>query len=779
MASGFRVSLGSNNVLNPGDAITGARIDFTPDLMLGKGVWEWSGTGTDGLYHTGQTDHGTYYNDSDGNVYFVPDVDDVDELDSATAIAAPDYANAIFGKSKTGGWFGSSGNDNFPGTSGDDVIYGGADRSGINTGNDTIYAGDGNDVVFGGDGNDSIDGGVGDDILHGGPGDDILIGGEGNDTLFGGEGDDYLDGGPGDDVLYGGPGDDILIGGDGNDTLFGGEGDDHLKGGDGDDWLVGGPGADTLDGGAGMDYADYSDSDARVIINLADGTASGGHAEGDVLYGIDGLVGSAFDDILIGFDQQGLEGDVYTNIFYGGDGNDFLDGRGGDDTLYGEAGDDTLLGGSGNDYLDGGTGDDYLDGGTGDDTLYGGEGNDTLTGGPGKDWLYGGDDRDLFLIHDTDEIDIIDGGEGGDDHDTISFISEQTDQGVTVIFSGDEAGDYHFNATPDGYDNATGNFVNIEEFHLTDHDDFIDASASDASVVIRAGDGDDTIIGGGGDDTLFGGDGDDEIHFGAGDSVDGGDGDDLLILSDIGDGSRDITVSGGDGWDTLDLGGHGRLADITYTSPEGAESKSGHVTLKDGSILTFDQIEEIICFTPGALIATPMGARPVETLRPGDLVVTRDHGLQPIRWAGSRTVAGHGRFAPIRIRKGTMPGLTRDLLVSPQHRMLFQGYRAELLFGQSEVLAAAVHLVDGRAVTREEQDEVTYVHILFDQHEIIYAEGASTESFHPGETGLSALAPQARDEIFTLFPELRSMPALAGRTARQCLKRHEAALLRA
>ena len=202
------------------------------------------------------------------------------------------------------------------------------------------------------------------------------------------------------------------------------------------------------------------------------------------------------------------------------------------------------------------------------------------------------------------------------------------------------------------------------------------------------------------------------------------------------------------------------------------------MTLDDGTILNFSEIENIICFTPGTRIATPTGARKVEALKIGDFVVTRDHGLQPIRWIGKRTVPALDRFAPVRIRPGVLSGLDTDLLVSPQHRMLFQGYRAELLFGESEVLVAAAHLIDGKLVTQEAGGDVTYIHIMFDDHEIIYAEGAATESFHPGSVGLSAVTAGARDELFGLFPELRSAPESYGKTARRALKKHEARLIR-
>jgi len=159
------------------------------------------------------------------------------------------------------------------------------------------------------------------------------------------------------------------------------------------------------------------------------------------------------------------------------------------------------------------------------------------------------------------------------------------------------------------------------------------------------------------------------------------------------------------------------------------------------------------------------------------LIITRDNGPQPIRWIGQRTVVGRGNFAPIAINSTVMDKARRPLLVSPQHRLLFTGYKAELLFGQSEVLAAAKHLVNGKDVRVVEREKVTYFHVMLDQHEVVYAEGAATESFHAGDVGISAISAQSREEMFTIFPELRSNPNAYGKTARPCLRKHEARLL--
>ena len=144
------------------------------------------------------------------------------------------------------------------------------------------------------------------------------------------------------------------------------------------------------------------------------------------------------------------------------------------------------------------------------------------------------------------------------------------------------------------------------------------------------------------------------------------------------------------------------------------------------------------------------------------------------RWIGTSVVAGTGSFAPIRLRKGALPDLTADMLVSPQHRMLIEGYRAELLFGEREVLASAKHLVDGKYVTVEEAEAVTYIHMLFDAHEVVFANGAATESYHPASYGLGGLCEEAREELFAIFPDLRAMPEAYGRTARRVLKAFEA-----
>lgn len=179
------------------------------------------------------------------------------------------------------------------------------------------------------------------------------------------------------------------------------------------------------------------------------------------------------------------------------------------------------------------------------------------------------------------------------------------------------------------------------------------------------------------------------------------------------------------------------------------------------------------CFVKGTLIETDIGPLPIETLRAGDKVATFDNGLQRIRWIGKREVCGLGGDAPIVFEAGAL-GNYRRLLVSPQHRMLMTDWRAEMYFGSPEVLVAAVHLVNGTTIRQQPQPKITYFHMVFDQHEIIFAEGIRTESLHLGAEALGRLDKTAREEILALFPEAAYRES---ETARPCLRAYESALV--
>lgn len=190
-----------------------------------------------------------------------------------------------------------------------------------------------------------------------------------------------------------------------------------------------------------------------------------------------------------------------------------------------------------------------------------------------------------------------------------------------------------------------------------------------------------------------------------------------------------------------------------------------------------DNVEILDCFTRGTFIETEAGQRKIEDLQVGDLVRTLDHGFQPIRWIGETTCLATGNLAPILIRKGAL-GNTRDLKVSPNHRMMLSGWHAELLFDASEVLVAAKDLINDQTIMRVEGGLVDYYHILFDQHEIVFSEGVASESLYPAENVLDKGEQASRDEVLALFPQLADRAENYGSHARPTLLASEAALLK-
>ncbi len=183
------------------------------------------------------------------------------------------------------------------------------------------------------------------------------------------------------------------------------------------------------------------------------------------------------------------------------------------------------------------------------------------------------------------------------------------------------------------------------------------------------------------------------------------------------------------------------------------------------------------CFTPGTLIKTDHGLRPIEELKVGDLVHTRDRGLQPLRWIGRNKYQAQGVFAPVLIAKGALNNRV-DVLVSQQHRILITGWQAQIYMGADEVLVAAKDLVNGRDIVIREGGEVEYLHLLFDQHEIITASGLHSESYHPAHaTGVQDRATLA--ELARLFPGLINGQAGKARAARQVARSYEGRLLAA
>ena len=449
------------------------------------------------------------------------------------------------------------------------------------------------------------------------------------------------------------------------------------------------------------------------------------------------------DTVFAGTGNDTVTGGDGQDWLFGSDGNDLMSGNGDHDSLWGQMGEDTLFGNDGNDKLIGGEGDDLLIGGEGNDTLYGddvfgdtggwapgdtpeaGFGNDTLVLDGGDDIAYGGSGDDTFRIFDSFGNHQITGGEAGEsvgDRIDASAMTENT----TIVYSGDEAG------TIETGTSGTTSFTEIERVDL--------------------GEGDDTAT---------------------------------VMTSTTG------TVNGGDGFDTLELpdpapGDPAPVVTVTSETPypgiPGATTKSGYVDFPDGSRLVFENFEEIICFVPGTRIDTLRGKVAVESLVPGDRVLTRDNGYQPLIWTGRRDlsageIAACPVAAPIRIAAGALgKGLPEaDLLVSPRHRMLITGARAELMFGEREVLVAAADLLGLPGVSQDAPGAVSYVHVMCEAHQIIRAEGSWSESFQPAAGVLGALDAATRAELLGLFPVLASGEGYAA--ARAVLSSAEARAL--
>lgn len=232
---------------------------------------------------------------------------------------------------------------------------------------------------------------------------------------------------------------------------------------------------------------------------------------------------------------------------------------------------------------------------------------------------------------------------------------------------------------------------------------------------------------------------------------------------------------------------------ITFTPDEGFSGQTTITyTVSDGNggtdtgTVTVTVDEEIVpCFTPGALIATPRGEVPVESLKAGDQVITRDNGIQTIRWVGAKKLswqdlAVNPHLKPILIRRGSLGNNLpeRDMMVSPNHRMLVANDRTALYFDEHEVLVAAKHLVAGKGVHEVDSMGTTYLHFMFDRHEVVLANGAWTESFQPGDYTLKGMGNAQRNEIFELFPDLKTTEGRETYSAaRRTLKKFEARLL--
>ncbi|MCI2398063.1 Hint domain-containing protein [Aliiroseovarius subalbicans] len=691
MPQGYLVTLG-NGSLDTGDSIGGPLVTFTTDTVLGTGQWIWSGT-FGGTTYTNETEPGTYYLATDGNVYFESDFGAVDTISSASVVSAPSY---------------SSYDGQLTGSDLADVI-------------DATFTDEDGEVVDGGDGTGTAGN---EDEIYGYGGDDTIDAGAENDTVYGGSGNDTIDGGTGDDTIYGdlGPSAPAAT-------------------------------AESLNwDAAGSDGADLS---AGFI-------QSTGQMNATVSFTNDGnSTDISVDSVSTNFVGAGDPYNTTSSLFLGGTG----------------------LGPTSTTSIDFSS---TIDGISDEVENVSFRINDIDTSSWQDIITVNGYDADgnpvpvSITVNGTDTVsgNTITSGTGADNPDEQDGSAEIVISGpvasIEIIYSnGNTAGqalwvtDLHFDTLVDA--ESGGN-------------DVIDGGVGNDTIYGEAGN--DTLTGGIGEDALFGGDGDDTLNVGAGDTVQGGFGSDSIDLNvvDALDGSGGtITIDGGedgDNGDTDTLTFNHLVDDWSDVVFDGGNPENGTATLSDGTVVTFTNIENvIICFTHGTGILTPHGDRRVQDLRAGDLVVTRDHGPQPIRWIGKSRVPGVGNLAPVRFAPGAF-GNTDALLVSPQHRMVYQGSDAVLMFDSPEVMVPAKHLLNGTTITQTAQDKVTYYHMLFDRHEVVFANGAASESFHPGHQGLKAVDGAARDELFRVFPQLRSDMGAYGDTARPVLRGFEARVLK-
>jgi Hint domain len=193
------------------------------------------------------------------------------------------------------------------------------------------------------------------------------------------------------------------------------------------------------------------------------------------------------------------------------------------------------------------------------------------------------------------------------------------------------------------------------------------------------------------------------------------------------------------------------------------------------------------CFTTGARIMTPEGPKRIETLQIGDMVCTRDHASQAIRWIGkipltAPEVMARDTLRPVILKAGSLGDgcPRRTIRVSQQHRFVMRGWKAELLFGVDEVLVAARDLIDDKGIWLDRSDAaVCYYHLMFDRHELIWVDGAETESLFPAGLGRMQLPDALLAEIQALFPDAIAGTGTFGPPARPCLKSWESRLLSA
>ncbi|PTE15532.1 Hint domain-containing protein [Pseudogemmobacter blasticus] len=253
-------------------------------------------------------------------------------------------------------------------------------------------------------------------------------------------------------------------------------------------------------------------------------------------------------------------------------------------------------------------------------------------------------------------------------------------------------------------------------------------------------------------------------------------------LDDNGNNSANTwSISGGSSYGTASINGSGQWTYTLNESHPAVQALNPGDTLTDTftvqvsdfwgtdtQIITIT-ITGVPCFVAGTRLQTATGLRPVESLRPGDLVLTADAGLQPLRWIGLTPVsradlADAPRKRPVTLARGAMGnGLPlADLRVSPQHRMVIRGAIAQEVCGADQVLLAAHRLLPLPGVSQTlPEGGIIYVHLLFDRHHVVFAEGVASESLLLGAQVEAMLTQEQLDEIHLAFPDQPARDRLA------------------
>ncbi|MDX5411979.1 MAG: Hint domain-containing protein, partial [Rhodobacterales bacterium] len=688
---------------------------------------------------------------------------------------------------------------------GDVVTFSGIENLILTAHDDLVDAtqDDGTTIIRAGAGNDTVTGG---DVGTGGAYTHQIFGGAGDDLIISGAGDDWIEGGGGNDTIVLNGGSDVVQGADGFDIVIvnAGFGGTHIDGGIDVDRIdlnglpnpvevvFTGPGMGTITDrvtGEVMTFENIGQLILTEQADLVDARLDDGSTYIQTRSGDDSLTGSDSGAV---YDDHAGDPD--------GQGNDTFIGGAGDDTIWSGTDDDLVIGGAGQDVLAGQAGNDSLSGGTGDDMIFGGFGSDSIGLGAneGADTITGDEDAD------------------GSDRDVLELQDNGTGLGATVLYTANEGGTVAFDSAPGVISSfaAIEMMSGTNEADLIDagvttdgvevysnggNDTVIGGSGTDSLHAglgddsLAGGDGSDLLDGGDGADMLLGGSGNDTITGGAGnDLITGGDGDDIFTYA-VGDGLDTITDfnAGNSGTlddgiatnnDFIDLSGFydniaelqddhaddgilnqsnsgaliwGRVVDYTDNTSFDTDGLAGNEGIAflglspDGTSFTQENTG-VICFTAGTAIRTPAGQVLIEDLKIGDLVTTADNGPQPIMWIGKTRfgpaqLAARPNLRPILIRQGVL-GVERDLLVSPQHGMLID----------DDHLARATHLAAAVKGIRcaHGRKSVTYFHLMFARHEVIFAENAPSESFYPGPMALGMMEASARHDLLTLLPEL-------------------------